>query len=495
VDAVEARALAGLLGAWTGADLVLYRSLALRLGALIRDGRLPPGTRLPSERKLAEALHVSRGTVLSAYAHARDEGLLETLRGSGTVVRAGSSFVSGPREAHIASALPADSVLRGPRSLDGSQIDLRGAYWFGSDDLDADLVGRVGRRVGDVAGGHGYEVLGLPSLRAAIAAYLSSRDLPTVPEQVLVTTGAQQAIALTAQLHVGVGDEVLVEDPTFAGAVEALVAQQATIHTVPVGPHGVDLVALDAAVRRWRPRLTYLLPTVHNPSGVTLPGPARHRLVELIAGWDTIVVDDTTLAETVRSGPVPRPLAADAPADVGDRIVTIGSLSKVAWGGLRIGWARADERTIGLLGRVKAIADLGSSVLSQLAAEELLRDVDAVAARRRAELEERHRTLTAGLTAQLPDWRWRPAGGGLCLWVELAGADAAAFASVAAAHGVAVLPGPSSSAHGGFGTHLRLPFGQPPAVLRDAVTRLAAAWEEDRRRREGASSVNLSVVV
>jgi DNA-binding transcriptional MocR family regulator len=491
---VEARTLAGLLGPWSDEDATLYRALALRLAALIGDGSVPPGTRLPSERRLAEVLHVARGTVLAAYGLLRDDGLVETARGSGTLVRPGSSALSGPRAAHIASALATDSAMRAPAAVDADVIDLRGAYWFGGQGLDTVDLDRLGTELRTAVQGHGYEVYGLPALRSAIAQHLTARGVPTTPEQVLVTSGAQQAIALTVQLHVGVGDDVVVEDPTYAGAIEALVTQHAAIHTVPVGRLGVELGPLDAAVRRWRPRLLYLTPTGHNPTGVALAGPARHRLVELAAGWDAVLLDDTTLAETARGGPVPRPLAADASAELRDRIVTVGSLSKVTWGGLRIGWLRADQRSIELLGRLKAISDVGTAVLSQLTALQLLERLDDLADRRRQQLQVRHDVLLERLRAQLPSWHVDPAPGGLCLWVDT-GVDAAELAARAAAEGVAVLPGTSASARGGFGTHLRLPFGQPEAVLEHAVDRLARAWAAPTLATRPAASHRTSVVV
>lgn len=482
------------LGDWHDGHGALYAALADAVEALIRSGGLPPGTRLPAERLLARDLTVSRGTVMAAYERLRGQGLVATRQGSGTVVLAEGSPVSGPRESHLASALPHETIFRNAIVLDDDTIDLRGAYWAGSDGLDEHVLERATRRVLATSDHHGYYVLGLPALRATIARRFTERGLPTTAAQVLVTSGAQQALTLVAELSLTPGDDVVVEDPTYPGAAELFLARDVRANGVAVGSAGVELAGLARAVERVAPRLIYLMPAGHNPLGVVMPAAARQRLTELAAGWDALLVDDATFVETQRGGPVAPPLAAFADDEVAQRIVTIGSVSKPLWGGLRVGWLRAEERLIGRLARLKALADLGTAVPSQTIADELLQDADRRYARRLGEIEEREALLAGLLTEALPTWRFTRPQAGMSLWVDI-GREAGEFAHTAMRHGVSIVPVGVASPSGSFGTHVRIPFGQPPEQLREGVRRLAAAWRAHEDHLAGAERGRVSLVL
>lgn len=296
--------------------------------------------------------------------------------------------------------------------------------------------------------------------------------MPTGPEQVLVTTGAQQALSLLARLLVVPGDRVLVEAPTYAGALEAFREAAARFRSVPVrAPEGLDAGAFVHALHRYRPALGYVVATYQNPTGTVLPALARRRIAEAAAELDVPLVEDETLADLGLAGSAPPPLAAYCAG-----VLTVGSLSKLVWGGLRVGWLRGPEPVVRRLARLKAVHDLGSNVLAQLAAADLLADLDAIGAPRRAELRARHDRLCAELAARLPDWRFGRAEGGQTLWIELPRGDGASFAQAALRHGVAVLPGGSLDVSGASAAYLRLPFTSPPDVLAAAVARLATAW-------------------
>lgn len=478
---ISSAELASRLGDWNQARTVLYRALAGAVERLIREGQLAPGTRLPAGRSLAIQLNLSRGTVMAAYDLLREGDLVATLHGSGTVVRRDASPVSGPREAHLTMALPQESLLNGVGATAAGHIDLRSASWVGADAVGSIAAERLQRRLVEAALEGRYDRLGSLELRTAVAAHLSHAGLPTGPEELLITTGAQQGISLTVQLYVGPGDAVVVEDPTYPGAVEAMVAQQARIARVAIGPAGPELPLLCRSVERVRPRLVYLVPSVHNPTGVVMPALVRQRLVELIAGWDAVVVDDTTLAETQIDGVVPAPLAAYADERAAARIITVGSLSKSLWDGLRVGWVRATPTAIDRLARLKSVADLGTPRVTQVLAEEVLRTPDALFEERRRALRHRRDLLSALLARHLPEWSWSEPAGGLCLWVDTGRPDAAAFCALAGAYGVDVIPSTVSSATTRFPSHLRIPYAHPPEVLEEAVRRLSAAWSGHRR--------------
>jgi len=233
--------------------------------------------------------------------------------------------------------------------------------------------------------------------------------------------------------------------------------------------------------------MVYLIPTHHNPTGLVMPAGDRRRVARLAAEHPgTLFVDDMTLAElplgepalgelALGDGSPPPPLAALGPRQA--NLVTVGSLSKLYWGGLRTGWIRASPGLIARAAAAKAAADLGSAAFQQAITAALLTDRhDAIVAWRRAWLRARHDALAGALRAALPGWTWPEPRGGLTLWVRVGG-DSGAFAQAALRQGVAVVPGRLLSASGdaaGAGEYLRLAFTQPPDVLARAVPSLAS---------------------
>jgi aspartate/methionine/tyrosine aminotransferase len=243
--------------------------------------------------------------------------------------------------------------------------------------------------------------------------------------------------------------------------------------------------------------MVYLIPTHHNPTGLVMPAAHRRHVARLAAAHpDTLFVDDMTLAELpLGDRPPPLPLAAFGPGQ--PNLVSIGSLSKLYWGGLRTGWIRASRGVIARLAAAKAAADLGSSAFQQAIVAALLDGQHEVIAGWRGEwLRDRHDALAGALRSLLPGWSWPEPEGGLTLWVRLPGpADSSAFTQAALRRGVAVVPGRllSASGEGGNGEgeggngergngersgeasrHIRLAFIQPPGLLRAAAGRLAA---------------------
>lgn len=475
---VSERELREALGDWAARDRPVYLSLAERLAELAAEGRVPVGARLPAERRLAQALNVSRGTVVAAYERLRDQGVVRTRHGSGTVVDDGSVHLSGPRDAHLTAALARNTIFAGFLGDSGDVVDLRGAYWIGTEELPRQAFVHPPRELDQLLEDHGYQPAGLPVLRAAIARRLSETGLETSAEQVLVTTGAQQAITLIAELVLSPGDRALVEELTFAGALDAFVSAEARVRTTPLGAKGVDPTALREQIARTLPRLVYLCP-VHNPTGQVLPALARRRVAEAVEGWEGVVIEDLTLAETQVRGTMPPPIASFTNGDPHTTVLTIGSLSKIMWGGLRVGWVRGPEPVIHRLARIKALMDLGTPLLDQAVAARLVAQIEPIRERRVAGILERMGVLAEGLRRELPSWEFTEPEAGLCLWARLpAGTSAAEFASAAMRHGVAVVPGGVSAPDGGFGDRLRIAFGQRPEVLEEGVRRLAAAWQE-----------------
>lgn len=467
-DPIGVGDLASLLGRWAAGRGPLYLLLAARIRSLYEEGSLLPGTGLPAERRLAAHLSVGRGTVVRAYDLLREEGVLVRRRGSGTVLApraaAGPEAGGAPRYGTAFLGMfepPPESLVLTCAAPDAPPPELRAAY--------REAAARLAGFSDDI----GYHPAGLPELREAVAARFTERGLPTGPDDVLVTTGAQQALDLLVRCHVLPGDTVVAERPTYPGALALFGEAGAAVRTVDTGPEGADVPGLLAAMADG-PALTYLVPSFHNPTGAVLPPLYRRRIAAAAGEHRLLVVDDETMVELGFEGPPPSPLAS---YPGGERIVTVGSLSKLAWGGLRVGWIRARPPVMDRLRRAKALSDIGGDVASQLAAASLLRDPGALVRGRRAELRAKHRRLAAELDRLLPDWRYTPAAGGQTLWVRMPHGDAASFAQVALRHRVALLPGEALCAGGGGEAWLRLPFLASEETLAEAVRRIAAAWE------------------
>lgn len=443
------------LGRWSSGRGPLYVLLASRMRTLIDDGELPPGSLLPPDRALASALAVGRSTVVAAYDQLAVEGRIIRRQGSGTRVAGAAS--TRPRTTETPMFLhllePQDGVImQGCAAPDTPPPELAEAY--------ARVLPALAGLTGDI----GYYPMGHPTLRTAIAARFEARGLPTTPDEILVTTGGQQALSLLARALVKPGDRVAVEVPTFPGALEAFREAGAVLRGLPVGLTGL---AADP-----HPALAYVIPSYHNPTGAVLPALQRRRLAETAA--DIPLIEDEVLADLGFPGEsLPPPLAS-----YHDQVITIGSLSKVLWGGLRIGWVRAKPPVIARLARIRAVHDLGSPVLDQLAAAAALSHVDTARRRSATLRKSQHDHLRAELARHLPDWEAPPVAGGQTLWTRLPHGDGTSFAQTALRHGVAVLPGVGLDAAGGSKEYIRLHFLLPEAALTETVRRLANAWQD-----------------
>ncbi|HET9969867.1 MAG TPA: PLP-dependent aminotransferase family protein, partial [Streptosporangiaceae bacterium] len=262
--AINAHALADLLGRWPAADGPLYRLLATRIARLADTGELPAGLRLPPERELAAALSVSRNTVAAAYQLLRDEGMAESRQGAGTrivphrttpaAVHRANGFFSGLLENSVVDADLSLAAVDCAPQVAAALAD-PGTVLDGSDPVTATS---------------GYFPLGLPALRAAVAGHLTDRlGLPAGPAEIIVTTGGQQALDLLIRCEVLPGQPVAVEDPTFPGVLDALYRAGARVIGLPAGA-GLDPDRLEHVVRTHRPAMVYLIPTHHNPTGLVM---------------------------------------------------------------------------------------------------------------------------------------------------------------------------------------------------------------------------------
>jgi DNA-binding transcriptional MocR family regulator len=465
--------LARLLGQWHSLPgrhrSPDYAALAAAVRGLLSDGRLPLGVRLPAERELAESLGISRTTVTAAYRSLRETGHLTSRRGAGswttlpTGHRVASSGLWTPDDDH-------DMIDMGV-AASAAPIELVPAARAAADDLPRYL------------GSAGYHPTGLPALRDAVAEAYSARGVPTSAEQILITSGTQQALDLVLRLSVPAGAQVVVESPTYPNALAALAARRARITT-----HGVDATGgwdgelLLGAMRQVRPRLAYLIPEFQNPTGHLMAADLRERLVGAAHATGTeLVIDESFVdlpldgAELTRGKPQTKPTEPPPVAvfDRHSRVVTIGGMSKAYWGGLRIGWVRASAPLVQRLAALRVGVDMASPVLEQLVAVHLLADAEPIVAERRAQLAFRRDTLVTALSEFLPEWRIRVPTGGVTLWAELDGPISSALARAAEDVGVRLAPGPRFGLDGTLERFIRLPFTLSPEDLTEAVRRIA----------------------
>ncbi|GAA4047604.1 MocR-like transcription factor YczR [Agromyces indicus] len=476
---LSARALDTLLGDWRSSGGSAYRALADRIRLLVLDGRIPVGTRLPAERDLAERLGLSRTTVTAAYRELREQHLLHSVRGSGSVAR-----------------LPgAPAVLPAPPAAD--YVDFSKAAppalpWLA--EVAREAVDELPAHLGDP----GFDPIGTPVLRAAIADRYTARGLPTSPEQIMVTIGAQHAIALLSRALVGRGDRALIEAPTYPHAYEALRGSGARLVPVAVAPHDVgpegfgpvdeadDLVR---AIRHANPVAAYLMPDFQNPTGRSLSAEARERVLDAAARQGTVVVADETTAELdIDRAEHPLPLAAYGNA------VMVGSVGKTVWGGIRVGWIRADRPLIRRLLAVRSPGDLGTPILEQLIVARLLGRMDDILELRREQLRAGREHLESLLADAFPGWHVPHVDGGIVTWVGLGAPVSSQLALAARTEGLIVAAGPRFGIDGAFERFLRLPICYPPEVTDAAVQALARAWGSLARTPVPDQSVLAAVV-
>ena len=480
------------LGVWPTGPGSLQHKLARGLVDAIRKGAVHPGIRLPSERSLAQALSISRTTVVAAYDALRESGWLESRTGSGTWVCESSPAVAAARGAAHTSALAASPLLGLLAHQDDKDvIDFATGSPLPLRQLPLDLFSLPPDEYAALVHDRLYYPLGLPTARQAVASYYCKLDLPTRPEQVLITNGAQHAIALCAALYLQRADSVLVEDPAYFGALDAFRVAGARVLSLPVGPGGVPSATLRDRIIATAARLVYLTPTFQNPTGAVMPIAARKEVAGIASELAIPVIDDGSLAEITLDGPPPPSIATYAPSAP---ILTIGSLSKLAWPGLRVGWVRGPEPIIERLARLKSANDLGSPLLTQTIAVRLLAAIDQIRLLRRRQLKPR-RDLMAGLLREaLPDWKFRLPAGGLFLWVKLPAGDSREFAQVALRHAILILPGPAMSAAEQHAPFIRLPFLAGDEILRAGVRRLTAAWRDYQSAGQGGRRPDVAMV-
>lgn len=367
--------------------LPLYRQICQQLREAILSGELTEGTRLPTERALASELGVNRTTVMNAYNELASEGLIEGHVGRGTLVRRNHFPQLDEQFEHETASwllgLPAgERELLGPDARLLSELAASGerkeiiSLTLGTpapDLLPAEMLNTIfatGLLPARQAALGYCPVEGLHELRREIALWMRKRGVPVDTDHILILSGSTQGVGLVGRLLLNPGDEVVVEVPTYLGAIQAFRALQARVIGVPTDSDGIRVDLLESILARHRPRLIYLQPNFQNPTGQLMSPERRRRLLLLSRRYQTPILEDDPYGDIYFRGKRPQPLKA---LDTDDQVIYLSSFSKILAPGLRVAWLAAPAPMIERLSLHKQIFDLNTNALGQWSVAEILR--------------------------------------------------------------------------------------------------------------------------
>jgi len=481
------------------ADLPLYRQIATQLAERIRDGTLPPGFRLPPTRKLAAALGTNRNTVVAAFELLTTNGTLLSVVGRGTFVADApaprpmaalepgkfpwSSVISRTTESgslQVADRLRRRVAQAPERDLINLQRMEPSPDLLPAEDLRR-CVAHALKTEGAAALGYAPRE-GLPRLRTAIADDLARRGVPVAAEELLVTTGSQQALDLVARILIEPGDTMLVQNATYTGAIHVLAAAGARLVGVADDDEGPDMATLDRLGASGAKGL-YLMPTGQNPTGRTISGPRREALVAWSRRFGIPLIEDDFSADLhLDDGPAPVALRA-----LDSQVLHIGTFSKRLIPALRIGYLAFPKALKGHLTTLKHAMDLGSSLVLQHALAEFLQRGYLRTHLRHVlpEYRARRDAMERGLHKHLPSgMQWSRSQRGVVTWIGLPpDLDADEAFSRALDLGVLVSPDALFTVHGQQ-RGLRLTFcAETPRRIMRGTQRLGQALRACSRTR------------
>ncbi|MFF3365153.1 MocR-like transcription factor YczR [Streptomyces misionensis] len=443
---VTSHAVARMLGTWQEGPGPAHQRLSDRLRLLVLDGRLSLGSTLPSERDLATALSTSRTTVSAAYRTLVDHGYLATRARARATVR-----------------LPDDPPPEHRSSTSSATIDLSFAAPPAPVEILHAAFATALEQLPRHFERHGYDRYGTAELREAVTNWYQRRALPTPPDHILITNGAQHALALLARTLLSPRDRVLIDHPTYPHAIRTFTEVRARPLAVAVAPSGWDTAQLHAAART--ASLAYLIPDFHNPTGLCMPTSVRQALR---LACPTVI--DETMTDLALDGASPEPFALHMPT-----AISIGSVSKSIWGGLRIGWIRATPSLLERVQQTRLATDLGTPVVEQLATAVLLNEHQTRRPSTLRHLRSQRDALRQALAEHLPDVHAPLPPGGVTLWATFPEPISSRLAAIAPDHGVTIAAGPRFGIGGAFERNIRLPYTLPPRQLAQAIRRLAQA--------------------
>ena len=470
------------------AEIPLAKQIYYSIVDRIRSGLLQEGAQLPTVRGLSKQLGVSLVTVVKAYRDLEREGFITSTQGKGTFVQ------SKRRNGADPEPQPFDWQLSVPDYLPRSQFSrlLRQPserIQLSTSMVDPDLLphrflGTVMQRIVAEAPavlGQYAEVQGDLQLRKALAAYMNGIGVSAAPEELLITNGSQQGLDLIARTFVGPGDVVVMEAPTYPGAIDVFRGRGATILSVPVDAQGMRADILHHLCDKYKPKLIYTVPTFHNPTGTVMTPTRRKQMLELAQSVQCLIVEDDPWSEIFFDRKPPAPIKS---MDRNGHVIYVKGFSKTVAPSCRIGMLAASGTVFNRLLAAKANADLGSPLITQKLLLPFVgskKMVDHVTSLRTA-LRRRRDIALEALTSGAPNgMSWIVPEGGLNVWIQLpARLDANRLLFEAKKQGLSFLPGSACYPVEPDNRCLRVSFSYAPEpLLREGLTALCGIVEAE----------------
>lgn len=453
---VDIASFVRILTGWQDADGRISSALEISIAKAIDSNFLPTGAQLPPQREIAKALVVGRGTVSMAMKNLEARGYLHLVQGAGARVRSTRARGSYSGSGRLFS------LTNAPRGV----IDFSTGALPASE-VTTDVLANTRPNLSPYFETDGYFPAGIPLLRHRLAAYLSDNGIPTKPEQLLITNGAQHATNMAIEMWMSQGDTIFCEDPTYRGTLEALSLKGIRTHAIPRAALGTS--SLEKYLGGTHDEVLYCQASVHNPTGAILSEERVTKLAEYALHYKVKIIEDCSSFDLTLGISVGRTLAGRIPDN---NHLLIGTLSKLFWGGLRIGWIRSSENNIHMLREVRKVSDLAPPVFEQLIAVKLLDKAKEARSERRKMLTKGFELTTRFVSELLPEWDILPVDGGTSIWINTH-RDATTLASFAASAGVLLAPGSMFSPSNGFASFLKFPIWRNEEILSRGLHKIA----------------------
>jgi DNA-binding transcriptional MocR family regulator len=469
----------------------VYLQIRDRIRRLIESGALQPGDQLPSIRSLAESAHVNKLTVIEAYSVLEADGLVQARQGSGYFVSpppiacpqsVSASHFAPPQEVIVSEQQGGSYFNFYMSSLAAQQhtdmINLSGGFPMdsGLEDLTK-IARRAVKQVGSTL--FNYDLpQGQLALRQQISRMLVQRGLEVTPDNLIITNGSKQGLALGLHYYVEPGDWVIVESPTFHGVLEILSSLKARVIGIPMTAEGMNLELLEQYLHTHRPKLIYTISTLHNPTGVTTSQSHRSSLLRLAQRYDCKILEDNAY-EGLHFESVPPPIKA---LDQQDVVTYLGTFSKTLMPGIRVGYmVVTGEHYLPLVER-KLLHDLHVSTVSQAIVSEYL--ASGHYRRHLSHLQSKHQQSRNAMLSALeryfpPEASWTVPNGGIFLWVQLpADVSMPAICQAALSDHVLVADGTWCFPNRQGYNAMRLNFSHKPEVIEQGISVLGGLLKD-----------------
>lgn len=476
----------------------VYRQIQESMRALIEQGALRPGDRIPSTRQLGLELGINRMTVAAAFSQLEAEGLVTVQLGRGTFVNRSAKAKESKRRLKETDA-ESESRLWAPLFVDyrsapkpiptlhsqnGSDVISFVAAAPGPDSFPsvefrrcADFV--LKRRIADISRVGSSN--GLASLKTCLTQRFTQNGMPVSEDEILITTGCQQSMDLIRKVLIAPGDALALENPTYPGAIAALALPSSKLLELAINDEGPDLRSLTSMLEGNRCKLIYVVPNFQNPTGRTLSLDARTRLAAVARQYRISLVEDDVFGELRYSGPVLPTLRSLCP----ELVIYIGSFSKMLTPSLRLGWILAPRPVISQLSIVKESSDLYTSLLTQTIMDEFCRRglLNRHMKRVRNVFMKRRDAMAEALHTYFPsDVHFQVPEGGLSVWVAFShDIRTEELARLASERGVQFLPGSNFYFRSHFHNFIRLSFAMEPEKRIGEGIRIIGSLLSNRR--------------